>query len=523
MNLNIDLNDFEIRRELLIQVDFTGVIKSISNNCYSILGFTQDEILNTYIDKFLGYRFDDLLICTSIQASVLKKDASQLVFDIVSKPILDDNSKIVGVYLSLIDVSKYFDIEERYKQLIKTCEKTKDVFFAFQILPEFKFIYISPSIKDILGYGLEMHYNNVNFPFEIVHPDDLYTQKAKVDKNTDFSKTFCARFKHKDGHYVWIEDFLVPTYNENGDLVSVSGFSRDITERKDLEKKLEEQNKALEMDVSAEINANKIMEKTLKSQEELLVNISHELKTPLNVISATAQLLEMYYKDDSIISKKDTLVKHVKSITLNTYRLSKLINNIVDTSKIEAGFFELNLLNVNIVDVVEEIVMSVTNFIKVKGLSIIFDTDIEEKIIACDPEKVERIMLNLISNATKFSNDNGEIFVNIKDIDEWVEISVKDNGIGIEEKKLDIIFDRFEQADKSLSRNAEGTGIGLSLVKSIVELHGGNIYVESEYGKGSKFTVILPAQAVAKENMIYNRNIKNKDERIQLEFSDVYF
>lgn len=523
MNLNIDLNDFEIRRELLIQVDFTGVIKSISNNCYSILGFTQDEILNTYIDKFLGYRFDDLLICTSIQASVLKKDASQLVFDIVSKPILDDNSKIVGVYLSLIDVSKYFDIEERYKQLIKTCEKTKDVFFAFQILPEFKFIYISPSIKDILGYDLEMHYNNVNFPFEIVHPDDLYTQKAKVDKNTDFSKTFCARFRHKDGHYVWIEDFLVPTYNENGDLVSVSGFSRDITERKDLEKKLEEQNKALEMDVSAEINANKIMEKTLKSQEELLVNISHELKTPLNVISATAQLLEMYYKDDSIISKKDTLVKHVKSITLNTYRLSKLINNIVDTSKIEAGFFELNLLNVNIVDVVEEIVMSVTNFIKVKGLSIIFDTDIEEKIIACDPEKIERIMLNLISNATKFSNDNGEIFVNIKDMDEWVEISVKDNGIGIKEKKLDIIFDRFEQADKSLSRNAEGTGIGLSLVKSIVELHGGSIYVESEYGKGSKFTVILPAQAVAKENMIYNRNIKNKDERIQLEFSDVYF
>ncbi len=523
MNLNVDLNDFEIRRELLIQVDFTGVVKSISNNCYSILGFTQDEILNTYIDKFLGYRFEDLLICTSIQASVLKKDASQLVFDIVSKPILDDNSEIAGVYLSLIDVSKYFDIEERYKQLIKTCEKTKDVFFAFQILPEFKFIYISPSIKDILGYDLEMHYNNVNFPFEIVHPDDLYTQKAKVDKNTDFSKTFCARFRHKDGHYVWIEDFLVPTYNENGDLVSVSGFSRDITERKDLEKKLEEQNKALEMDVSAEINANKIMEKTLKSQEELLVNISHELKTPLNVISATAQLLEMYYKDDSIISKKDTLVKHVKSITLNTYRLSKLINNIVDTSKIEAGFFELNLLNVNIVDVVEEIVMSVTNFIKVKGLSIIFDTDIEEKIIACDPEKIERIMLNLISNATKFSNDNGEIFVNIKDMDEWVEISVKDNGIGIKEKKLDIIFDRFEQADKSLSRNAEGTGIGLSLVKSIVELHGGSIYVESEYGKGSKFTVILPAQAVAKENMIYNRNIKNKDERIQLEFSDVYF
>ncbi|WP_236897835.1 PAS domain-containing sensor histidine kinase [Clostridium beijerinckii] len=523
MNLDIDLDNFEIKRELLIKVNTDGVIKSISKNCYRILGFMQNEILNTNIDKFLGYRFDDLLSRESFETLVLKRDGKQLLFEVVSKPVLDDGSKIVGAYLSLIDISKYLHIEERYNQLIKTCEKTQDVFFAFQILPEFKFIYLTSSIEEILGYDLEIHYTNANLPFEIIHPDDLHIQKSKIDKNSDFSKAFCARFKHKDGHYVWIEDFLVPTYNENGDLVSVSGFSRDITERKKLEKMLEEQNKLLEMDVTAEIKANKIMENTLKKQEELLVNISHELKTPLNVISATAQLLEMYYMDDSIINKKDILIKYFKSIKLNTYRLSKLINNIVDSSKIEAGFFDLNLVNVNIVNVVEEIVMSVTSFVKIKGLNIIFDTDTEEKIIACDPEKIERIMLNLISNATKFSNDNGEIFVNVKDMDEWVEISVEDNGIGIEEKKLDIIFDRFEQADKSLSRNAEGTGIGLSLVKSIVLLHGGSINVESEYGKGSKFTVMLPAGAVAKENMIYDRNIKNKDERIRIEFSDVYF
>ncbi|MFT8342764.1 PAS domain-containing sensor histidine kinase [Clostridium beijerinckii] len=523
MNLNVDSDNCEISRELLIKVDTKGVIKFISKNCYRILGFMEREILNTNIDKFLGYRFDALLSRESFEALVLKKDGNQLLFEVVSKPVFNDDSKIVGTYLSLIDISKYIHIEERYNQLIKTCEKTKDVFFVFQILPEFKFIYVNSSMQETLGYELEMYYTDPHFVFEIVHPEDTNIMQSRVDKNTDFSKDFCLRFKHKDGHYVWIEDYLIPTYNEKGDLVSVSGFSRDITERKILEKTLEEQNKVLEMDVTAEINANKIMEKTLKSQEELLVNISHELKTPLNVISATSQLLEMYYMDDSIINKKDILIKYFKSIKLNTYRLSKLINNIVDSSKIEAGFFDLNLVNVNIVNVVEEIVMSVTSFVKIKGLNIIFDTDTEEKIIACDPEKIERIMLNLISNATKFSNDNGEIFVNVKDMDEWVEISVEDNGIGIEEKKLDIIFDRFEQADKSLSRNAEGTGIGLSLVKSIVLLHGGSINVESEYGKGSKFTVMLPAGAVAKENMIYDRNIKNKDERIRIEFSDVYF
>lgn len=522
MSLFTNSNNLKACRELLIEVDNTGVIASISHNCYEILGFTQNELLNTYIYTLLGYSFDSLLLHANIHTSISKKDGKKLFFDIMSNPLISDNSKIIGVHLSLINVSKYVHIEEQYNQFIKTFEKAKDIVFRFQILPEFKFLYISPSVKDILGYDAESHYTNPSFPFELIHPDDIEIQQSKVDKHSDFSKTFCVRFKHKDGHYVWIEDYLVPTFNDNGDLIYVSGISRDVTERKELERILQEQKKELEMDITAEIRANRIMEKTLRSQEELLVNVSHELKTPLNVISSTAQLLDMYYKNDSLDIKKDALIKYINSIKINSYRLSKLINNIIDTSKIEAGFFELSLSNNNIVEVVEEIVMSVTNFTEIKGLNIIFDTDIEEKIIACDPEKIERITLNLISNAIKFSNEGGEIFVNIKDRDEWVEISVKDNGVGIEKDHLDMIFDRFKQVDKSLSRNAEGTGIGLSLVKSIAQLHGGSISVESEYGKGSKFTVLLPARAVTEQHTLFNRNMKNRTESIEMEFSDVY-
>ncbi|MBU3091848.1 PAS domain-containing protein [Clostridium sp. CF011] len=276
------------------------------------------------------------------------------------------------------------------------------------------------------------------------------------------------------------------------------------------------------IDVTNEIKSNMIMEKALKLQGEFLVNISHELKTPLNVIFATAQLFNMYCNSGSLDEKKDSIIKYIESIKQNSYRLSKIINNIVDLSKIEAGFFKLNLSNNNIVEVVEEIVMSVTALTESKGLNIIFDTDIEEKIIACDTEKVERIALNLISNAIKFSDEGDEIFVDIKDMNEYVEISVRDNGIGIEEEHLDMIFDRFKQVDKSLSRNAEGTGIGLSLVKSIVGLHGGNIYVESKFGKGSKFTVVLPSKKVLHENMIYSSNVRSKNESIQVELSDIY-
>ncbi|HEY5584441.1 MAG TPA: PAS domain-containing sensor histidine kinase [Ruminiclostridium sp.] len=275
------------------------------------------------------------------------------------------------------------------------------------------------------------------------------------------------------------------------------------------------------IDVTDEIKSNIVMGKAMKSQEEFFANISHELRTPLNVIASTIQLLKMYYSDESLNNRKESIIKYIDSMKKNCYRLSKLINNIVDSSKIEAGFFELNLLNHNIVEVVEEIVISVTNFTDSKGLNIIFDTDSEEKIIACDPEKIERIILNLISNAIKFSNHGGEIFVDIKDKSEFVEISVKDNGIGIEEKYLDMIFDRFKQVDKSLTRNAEGTGIGLSLVKSIVELHGGSISVESEYGKGSKFIVVLPTREVMQQNMIFSSNIRDNSEIIQVELSDV--
>lgn len=122
-------------------------------------------------------------------------------------------------------------------------------------------------------------------------------------------------------------------------------------------------------------------------------------------------------------------------------------------------------------------------------------------MIHCDPEKIERIILNLISNAIKFSNEGGEIFVNIQDMNEWLEISVRDNSVGIEKDHLDMIFDRFKQVDKSLLRNAEGTGIGLSLVKYIV---------------------VLPARAVTKQHTLLNRNMKNRTENIEVEFSDVY-
>jgi two-component system CheB/CheR fusion protein len=208
----------------------------------------------------------------------------------------------------------------------------------------------------------------------------------------------------------------------------------------------------------------------------------------------------------------------------NCFRQLRLINNLIDITKIDSGFFEVNMRNYDIVNIVENITLSVSEYIKAKSINLIFDTDVEEKVIACDPDNIERIMLNLLSNAVKFTGEGGDITVTMFDVGENVRICVRDSGIGIPQGQLEAIFERFRQVDKSLARAQEGSGIGLSLVKSLVELHGGSINVSSEYGKGSEFIIQLPVRTVAESETIVIEDTKqnNNVEKIHLEFSDIY-
>ena len=265
------------------------------------------------------------------------------------------------------------------------------------------------------------------------------------------------------------------------------------------------------------------MEESIRMKEDIFANISHEFKTPLNLILSSNQLIEVYLKNDLIIFNKEKALKSINIIKQNCYKFTKLINNILDMSKIDSGFFRINLSNENIVSVIENIVDSVSEYIKIKGLSIIFDTNTEEKIIACDPEKIERVILNLISNSIKFTDSGGSIFINIIDKGNIIEIEVKDTGIGIDEESLNRIFKRFHQVDTALSRNSEGTGIGLSLVKSLVELHDGNISVDSEVGKGSIFKIELPVNVLKDtENNSIKSFTNNKIEIINIQLSDIH-
>jgi len=260
-----------------------------------------------------------------------------------------------------------------------------------------------------------------------------------------------------------------------------------------------------------------------RQKTEFFSNIIHELKMPLSVILGAIQLIEQ--RNCSNADEKCSYAKHIQTIKRNCYRLLRLVGNMLDIAKVDSGYAVLNLSNQNIVSLVEEITQSVAPYAYQKNLRLEFDTSDEEIITAVDVDKIERIILNLLSNAIKFSKAGGTVWVNLKKGNGKVFISVKDTGPGIPPDKQKKIFERFRQVNSPLTRAAEGTGIGLSLVKSFVELHNGVIRVESTEGKGSEFIVELPlrlaspeAEAATAKYAVHDRII----ESIRVELSDIH-
>ena len=265
------------------------------------------------------------------------------------------------------------------------------------------------------------------------------------------------------------------------------------------------------------LNAMHNAEEANKIKTHFISNISHELKTPINVIMSAIQLINYNTKESPSYSKnKNTLA----IIDDNCKRLLRLINNLIDVQKHELDDTKLNLSAVNVVNLIEMLVASVVPYAESKNLNLIFDTNKEDVILKVDSDKLERIMLNLLSNAIKFSKPNGEIRVTLN-FEDCLYISVADNGIGIAKENLNKIFDKFTQLDTSFSRENEGSGIGLSIVKSFVLLHNGKISVKSELNKGTSFLIELPlteTSNVETEDASYD----NLSENVKIELSDIY-
>ena len=371
-----------------------------------------------------------------------------------------------------------------------------------------KIIEVNDSLKELSGYCYS----------ELLERDicTLFSPKICSDKSS--AKVSGYKILTRENHTIPVNMSISQIYSEDKTIIGTAYVLQDVSNVLSLAEKVAE-----EAAVTKVVNQTDDKLKELdKLKTDFLCNISHELRTPLNLMVSSLKLSALKISKNHGVPDTLLMHKHFHIMNQNCFRLTRIINNIIDITKIDAGSLELNLSNNNIVDIVEETVLSVASYIKDKGITLIFDTVVEEKFLACDPDQIQRILLNLISNAVKFNSSGREIYVSIADSIDNVKISVKDNGIGISLENQPLIFDRFIQVDKSLTRQHEGSGMGLTITKYLVELHKGTITLESEPDKGSTFTITMPVYLVPKSA---SKNVPTGltlNEKVNIEFSDVY-
>lgn len=438
------------------------------------------------------------------------------IFDIFSAPLME-KGKMIGRVWSFRDTTARLNTEkelqeseERYRTLV---ELSPD---AIIVSLDGKNVFSNMAAAKLLGANSTddiLHRSIMDF----VHPDTkALTEKHFNDIiNGREQQIICEqKLVRSDGKCIDAETIrsAVPFKGEN----AVMSVIRDITERKrseELRNKMDENMRLLRETLEYD-----------RIRTEFLANISHEVKTPLNVIIGTLQLYELTLNRENPQESFDKLLKYTAIMKQNCFRLLRLLNNLVCVSEIDSGFVEMHVANNDLVQMVKSLVSSASSFIENKGVQIELDIETDKLEIACDADKINRVLLNLLSNAVKFTESGGSIRVSLYSRGNSVYISVKDTGIGIPEEMEQAIFQRFRQVDKSFTRNHEGSGIGLSLVKSLVEMHSGSVEVRSEYGKGSEFTVKLPLRVIESDEIAAaaEETACVCLDMVNIEFSDIY-
>jgi PAS domain S-box-containing protein len=317
----------------------------------------------------------------------------------------------------------------------------------------------------------------------LVHEEDRIGYETRlltcVRHKTPFRAE--ARVRRADGEWRWIESHGVPRLGARGELLAFAGTTLDVSERHELEAEREQ---LLESERAARTEA----ELATRAKDEFLATLSHELRTPLSVVVLWSRILARKYG-----STGEDLRKGLALIIDNGMALSQLIGDLLDMSRIVSGRITLDLRPIDAVEIVTQAVASHRPAAEARRISLELEVGPQPKIVLGDPTRLQQVLWNLLSNALKFTRENGHVWVSVKRRGAQLEISVRDDGEGIAPEFLSQIFSRFKQADSTTARRHGGLGLGLAIVKQIAELQGGDVRAESDGpGTGATFTVTLP-------------------------------
>jgi PAS domain S-box-containing protein len=498
------------RQSILLGCNQLFAITSGKNSPLEAIGKSDFDLACTE-DEALAYLADDRQVMETglgklnIEEHITLTSGEQQWIQTNKVPLRDASGNVVGVVGTLQDIS---DRKQTELKLQKISDRLALALKSGAIGCWEWDIQQNDIVWDDRMYKLygDLKETNFQIPYEIwsnaIHPDDRDTTETLLQEavlgRTEYDCEF--RVIHPDRSIHFIKAYGKVKQDTQGNAESMIGVNFDISDRKKAEIQLQSVNQEL-------LRATKL-------KDEFLANMSHELRTPLNSILGISESL----KDEILGSLNKKQLKAIATVESSGEHLLSLINDILDLSKISAGMIELDIESVSIKNLCSSSLIFVKQqaFNKKIQIHSHVPPQINNVNINIDERRIKQVLINLLTNAVKFTPCEGNInlFVAIGIGDTWqgeatipqqlrdmnsptILFQVVDTGIGISAKDLQMLFQPFVQVDSALNRQYEGTGLGLALVKQIVELHGGQVIAESEVGKGSRFTVALPYEMSA--------------------------
>jgi PAS domain S-box-containing protein len=370
--------------------------------------------------------------------------------------------------------------ERRFRELLEAAPDA-----IIEVDREGRIVLLNLVTEKLFGYARE---ELLGQPIEVLVPESL--RHAHVHHRDRYwahpatrpmGSGIALEGRRKDGSLFPVEISLSPVRSEDG--LRVTAVIRDTSERK----RTEDQVRAMQESYTKELELrNREVERANQLKSEFLASMSHELRTPLHTVIGFAELLGEEI-EGPLNEKQKRFIQHIHKDSLH---LLELINDVLDLSKIEAGRLKIHRETFDIAAAVEEALTSIQQAAAAKSLVIETDVCVPAGILA-DRLRFRQILYNLLSNAVKFTPERGKIRVEARLLDGFAEIAVTDTGVGIPREQQEAVFDKFYQVGATTKGVREGTGLGLAITKALVEEHGGRIWVDSEPGKGSRFTFTI--------------------------------
>ena len=486
-------------------IDSEGNVLIWNESCEKIFGWNYDEVIGKPLPIIPEKKMDEHLelrkrvlsgeSITGYEVLRSKKDGSYFYGSLSVAPMYDQAGNIFGIMANMEDITEKKRYESELKEtlnLLKSIHYNVPIGLWSAIIDEniiFTEMYTSEGTNELLALPPNTIRNDFDKFFNYIKPEYIPAIMEKFResiKNPGKILSLEYEVVDEDGNTRWFSSTGKMSKKDGKN--KIYGSTIDITKTKNSEKSL--------------IEAKVIAENAARLKSEFLATVSHELRTPLNSIIGFSQILSKN-KSGNLNDKEK---KYTSNILNSGKHLLELINDILDLSKIQANKAELYIVTVDVNEICEAVKPLIQSLMIRKNLSFECILDYTDTEIKADKTKLIQIMHNLIGNAVKFTPENGSISVNMKRIGNDFYISVIDTGIGIPADSKKKIFENFKQADSSNTRQYEGTGLGLALVKAYVEMHGGKIWVESELGKGSTFTFTIPQNHLSIPHPNHNLN-----------------